>query len=46
MHDTEVNKRAREIEMELQKMKEQWINMDKILTKLINETNIEIEYDE
>lgn len=46
MHDTEVNKRAREVEMELQKMKEQWINMDKILTKLINETNIEIEYDE
>lgn len=46
MHDTEVNKRAREVEMELQKMKEQWINMDKILTKLINETNIDIEYDE
>lgn len=46
MHDTEVNKRAREVEMELQKMKEQWINMDKILTKLINETKIEIENDE
>ena len=46
MHDTEVNKRAREVEKELQEMKEQWIRMNDILSKLIDDTTIESEYDE
>lgn len=46
MHDTEVNKRAKEIEKELQQMKEQWVKMYELLTKLIDNTTIDIEYDE
>lgn len=43
MHDTEVNKRAREIEKELQIMKEQWVKMYDLLTKLIDDTETEKE---
>ena len=46
MHDTEVNKRAREVEKELQQMKEQWVKMYKLLTKLIDDTTIDSEYNE
>ena len=46
MHDTEVNKRAREVEKELQEKKEQWIKMYDLLSKLIDDTTIESEYDE
>lgn len=46
MHDTEVNKRAREMEKELQEMKEQWIKMYDILSKLIDDTTIDSEYHE
>lgn len=43
MHDTEVNKRAREVEKELQEMKKQWVKMYELLNKLIDETTIESE---
>ena len=43
MHDTEVNKRAREVEKELQEMKEQWVKMYELLNKLIDDTTIESE---
>lgn len=46
MHDTEVNKRAREVEKELQEMKKQWERMYKLLTKLIDNTTIDSEYNE
>ena len=46
MHDTEVNKRAREVEKNLQEMKEQWVKMYELLTKLIDDTTIDSEYDE
>lgn len=45
MHDTEVNKRAREVEEELQEMKKQWVKMYELLTKLIDDTTIDSEYD-
>lgn len=46
MHDKEVNKRAREVEKELQEMKEQWVKMEELLTTLILQTTIDSEYDE
>lgn len=46
MHDTEVNKRTREVEKELQEMKIQWVKMYELLTKLIDDTTIDSEYDE
>ena len=46
MHDTEVNKRTREVEKELQEMKEQWVKIYELLTKLIDDTTIDSEYDE
>ena len=46
MHNTEINKRAREVEEELQKMKEEWVKIYILLTKLIDETTIDSEYDE
>lgn len=46
MHDAEVIKRAREVQKELQEMKEQWKRMYKILTKLIDDTTIDSKYNE
>lgn len=46
MHDTEVNKRAMEVEKELQEMKKQWVKMYELLTKLIDDTTIDNKYDE
>lgn len=43
MHDTEVNKRAKEVEKELQEMKQQWVNMFDLISKLIDETETEKE---
>lgn len=46
MHDTEVNKRAREVEKELQEMKQQWVRMYELLTNLIDDTTIDSEHNE
>lgn len=45
MNDTEVNRRAREVEQELCNMRKQWVNMYDLITRLIEDTTIEFEED-
>lgn len=45
MHDTEVNRRAKEVEQELCNMRKQWVNMYEIITRLIEDTTVEVEDD-
>ncbi len=45
MNNTEVNKRAREVEKELCEMRKQWVNMYDLITRLIEDTTTEYEED-